>query len=684
MSKNSRRPRALSIQTGYVKRHPDGFGFFISDDSEQPDVYIPRHEMSGVMTSDRIKVEIRPEKGGDRFRGSVLSIIERSLKTVTGHWHHSHERWGMIPDKGHSWGEDLKVEAAEVLPNEGDWVQVDILSYPGSEEGFIGRVKAILGDMEDPYNDNFRVLMGSNIPYEFSSAAQKEMQMFSPDVSAEDYRERRDLRDLPFVTIDGQTAKDFDDAIFVETTPAGFRLYVGIADVSHYVKPGTAIDDGAYKRGTSTYFPGFVAPMLPEILSNELCSLRPHIPRLSLVAEMEFDFQGELLKKTFYEAVIQSHSRITYGEAQEIIDGEIPEIHKHVANMVVKAADFANVLMAKRFREGSLDLEISETEVEVDESGQPLDIIRSERLFSHRLIEEMMLVANVAVALFFHEKKISAMYRVHEAPEMEDVEKLESFLFNFGLSKKLGGGKLQKKMSRALEEFKGRPEEQVLHIMALRTMKQAKYSSENIGHFGLGFSFYTHFTSPIRRYPDLIVHRLLKALVQPKSGYRLMAEDDLRTAGTILSACEQRSVKAERQLVSIKKARFMRNHLGETLEGIISSVAKFGVFVLLRKFDVDGLIKVEELGGDRFEFDDENLRLVGNKSGMSYSIGQALTVKVVRVDIDLGQIDFTLAEGTSFVAAEPKKAKSTSKRRKAKNNSERVRKARVRKSSGKS
>jgi ribonuclease R len=357
---------------------------------------------------------------------------------------------------------------------------------------------------------------------------------------------------------------------------------------------------------------------------------------------MKIDFQGNALGADFYEAIMRSHARITYGEAQEVIDGNTPDEFKHIEDVILRASDLAKILMAKRFREGSLDLEIPETELLIDKTGTPFDIQRTERIFAHKLIEEMMLAANVAVAKFIGEEhKVPVLYRIHDQPKRESIEILNHYLKNFGSNKKLTGKNLQKEIGRALQDFAGKPEEIILHILTLRSMNQAKYSPENIGHFGLGFDYYTHFTSPIRRYPDLIVHRVLKNVLGIE-GYECPAMDTLETAGTFLSACEQRSVKAERHLHSIKKARFMQKYLGEEFEGIISSVAKFGIFVLLRQFDVDGLIKVEELGNDMFIYDAENMILFGKRSGFKYSIGDTLKIQVASCDPDLGQINFVL------------------------------------------
>jgi ribonuclease R len=349
-----------------------------------------------------------------------------------------------------------------------------------------------------------------------------------------------------------------------------------------------------------------------------------------------------MTKSEFYEAVIESKARVIYGEAQELIDGAEIEKLSHVKDNILRCADLAKVLMAKRFKEGSLDLEVPETILEIDGSGEPIDVIRSERLFAHRLIEELMLAANVAVGKFLATREVPALFRVHEAPDEEKIANLQKYMENMGHKTQISGGKLQKRLTRALQEFDGKPEAQIIHILTLRSMSQAKYSHNNVGHFGLGFDFYTHFTSPIRRYPDLVVHRLLKNQVMPNSHYRLMNEDDLATSGTWLSACEQRSAKAERQIQSIKKARFMHRLLGESYDGLISSVTKFGVFVLLREFNIDGLIRLEDLGAERFEFDEENLILSAKRSGKMYKMGDVVRVTVSLVDIEQGQVNFVL------------------------------------------
>ncbi len=665
---------------GLVKRHPDGFGFLIPDRSDIPDLFLSRKEMRGVMTNDRVEADMIPEKNGNRFYGQDVKILERGVSRVVGKVRKTSKGDLEVVDGFQKWGAILRIPYKKSRGAvDGDLVAVEIVDYPSKNEDFTGRVVEIIGDDKDPNNDLKRVLHLYEIPMEFPFNVTNEARALPDHVLEKEFEGRKDLRKKAFITIDGVTAKDFDDAIYVENSEKGFRLWVAIADVSHYVRPGSGLDDQAFDRGTSVYLPNYVVPMLPEELSNEICSLKPEVDRLAFVCEMGIDFKGDVTDSQVYEAVIHSHARVTYGEAQDIINGDEKHKKEEVQSNILLSADIAKILMAKRFREGSLDLEVPETEVVVDELGNTVDVIKSERVFAHKLIEEMMLIANVSVAKMIQNKEAAGLFRVHPAPEGEDIERIQQFLNQFGSEKRLSGGSLQKKLTKSLQEFKARPEGVVLNILTLRSMNQACYSSNNIGHFGLGFSDYAHFTSPIRRYPDLVIHRILKKLFTPSRAGFLYSEEDLATFGSVLSAHEQRAVKAERQVISIKKARYLEDKVGEIYPGLISSVTKFGVFVLLRQFDIDGLVKVENLGDDYFEFDEEQLILVGKKSGKVFKLGDQVDVLVSAVNTEDGKIDFMLTkEGSNeLVTSSNTHRRDDKKRGKTKKNSKRVRKKRV-------
>lgn len=626
--------------TGVVKRHPDGYGFLVSDDKTHPDVYMPKNEMTGIMSNDHIKVNVLPEPGGERFRGRVEEVLERGTKKIVGSVYKLSPVLNIIKDQDGKWGDDLIVDGF-FDGEEGDLAVLEITSYPDEKFGFRGKIVEVIGSPEDPMNDNMRVLIDKEIPYKFSEKCIAEVEAISEEIPL---GSRKDLRDLNFITIDGETAKDFDDAIYVDKKGDGFTLYVAIADVSEYVKEGSDIDIDAYERGTSTYFPGFVAPMLPEKLSNNLCSLKPNVDRYAFVAEINLDFQANLVGAKFYEALIKSHARLTYGQAQEIIDKEGAAEFSHVKDVVLLAEQIARLRLSSRRKNGTLEFEVPEVVIQLDPTGKPTDILSSNRIFAHQLIEELMLAANISVAEYFTNNNIPSLFRIHESPKPDALIMLEQYLELFGGKTKLNGTSgLQKKISKALKQFKGQPQELILNILALRSMKQAVYSSDNVGHFGLGFENYSHFTSPIRRYPDLIVHRVLKASLQVK-GYSPIKEDKVTTYGNFLSACEQRSVKAERQIVAIKKARFMQQFLGAEFDGVINSITKFGFFVIIKQYGVDGLIRVEDLGGDYYIYDEENMRLVGKKSGFAFVLGDEVKIQITSVDIDNGQVNFTFLD----------------------------------------
>ena len=504
-----------------------------------------------------------------------------------------------------------------------------------------------VSDILDSSKDNERVLKTFNIPYEFYSA-DKEKQV-STELQKKDFRNRKDLRHLPFVTIDGIHAKDFDDAIYVEPLQKGWKAFISIADVSWYVKEKGNLDKEAYLRGNSTYFPDFVAPMLPFYLSQGLCSLNPHVPRLTMTVELHFDSNGNQKKSLFYESVICSQARLTYEEAQDIID-EKSHVSSAIQSSIQSGARLAQILMDRRFKKGALNLDLGEVEIFLDSKGQPLNVVRTHRLFSHKLIEELMLICNQAVADFLNRKKTSAIYRVHENPQSEDLSHLNQFLQSIDpranlFDKKKTYFRKQKSLALQLSQFvrkmKEHPKKTIMHYLILRALPQAHYSAYNKGHFGLQFEKYLHFTSPIRRYSDLVVHRILKNVL--KKSNHSVSDRELETTAQFLSQCEQRSVKAERLIESIKKARFMTKYIGEEFSGTISSVTKFGLFITLDEYSVDGLVHIRNLGG-RWRFHPSQLLLKAYPSGYTFCQGDEVSVRISMSNVEEGQIDFELVE----------------------------------------
>ena len=614
--------------------------------------------MRGLMNGDKVKIAVVPRKHRkDLFSGRVLQLLQRTQEYTVGQYWPLSDNTGLLMDDSLQWGEDLKIQLKknQKIKKE-EWVQVKITHWPDSPQGFSGEVICSLGFFPQALEDNIRVVQKHSIPASFSENCMKEAKAIPNHISKDTLNHRRDLRSFAFVTIDGKTAQDFDDAIYVSTHSDGWILYVAIADVSHYVKKDSVMDKEAYQRGNSTYFPGFTLPMLPEKLSNHLCSLKPNEDRLAFVVEIHFNQKGEKEKQLFYTAVIQSQARLNYGEAQEIIEqwtAHQPDIandlqafssHKNgatslhhskertsshleekedptgpnsgkppsmpysaaVSENVLSAEKLARQLLNQRLKNHFINLDIPETEVKLNALGEPVDIFQIRRLFSHQLIEELMLAANKAVAEYLQKNKISALYRVHDPPKKDSLKFLELFAQNTGIKISLTEPDLQKKISFIVKKFSNHSLKDISQTLVLRSLSQAVYKAQNTAHFGLNTKYYTHFTSPIRRYSDLTIHRILKAtLTQHTSSYK---KQDLESIATVTSACEQRSVKAERQLKDIKRARFIKKYLGEEMEGVICGITRFGFFVKLRLYDIEGLVPIKNLSG-KWEFDESLLEL---------------------------------------------------------------------------
>ena len=629
------------VHLGHIKRHPDGYAFFIPKNAEALDVFISPEDLKGAMSNDLVEIKILGSATSKRLRGRVEKIVERHFDRVVGRLDPQGSHY-ILKDKSYAWGEDLFIPVADINgAKKGELVLAEITSYPDERKGFVGKVISVIGKPSDPAVDVKRVIAESGAPMEFSEKALKEVEKYGTTVPAEEIARRKDIRKLPLVTIDGVTAKDFDDAVFVEKKGAGYRLVVAIADVSYYVRPGMAVNAEAYERGTSIYMPNYVVPMLPEGLSNELCSLRPDVDRLCVVADMMISGSGEFESYEFYEAVMKSHGRLTYGQVQQVLDGTYVESVERHRDLLFTAQELALILMNKRFADGSLDLDIPEVLVEVDEQGNAVDIQLSERIFAHRLIEEFMLKANIAIAKFIDSKKRPQIYRVHEDPDMLSLDLFMRF-YDQIIGDSGSGYMDPREICNALSTLEGK-EKNILQNLFLRSMKQARYSVDQLGHFGLGFSHYAHFTSPIRRYPDLMTHRILKSIIvgAPYEGY---PEDEVDEMALFLSQCEQRAVKAERKVKSIKKARFAESLLSEEFMGSVTSVVRFGLFVTLDQYPLEGLVRIADLGSEMFIFDEDNLLLVGKHSGKQFKLGDRVKVRIAQVDIEDGFIDLELLE----------------------------------------
>lgn len=631
--KKSTKDQKETSLTGIVKRHPGGFGFVIPEKSNVPDVYIPASKMGSALSDDRVEVFLT---GRDtrRFYGYIKKILKRHWRTVSGPYEILNDKKVL---KNHGLGYGQPIELANPLNlslKRGDWIKVKITHYPESQLSFKGDIIQNLGVITTvPEDDSIRILAKHNIALEFSKEVLMEAEKVPVSVSEKDFQKRIDLRSKAFVTIDGATAKDFDDSIFVESLPEGFRLFTAIADVSHYVREGSILDKEAFSRGNSAYLPNLVSPMLPEKLSNHICSLNPHAPRLVLTAEMEFDLSGNMTKSSFYEAVIESQRRFTYAEAQEIIDEE--SLLEKFASLKA-AKKLADILIKKQVAEGALDFNLPETVIKVNSQGMPLDIMRGHRLFSHRLIEQFMLAANKAAALFLKNKGYHFIYRVHDSPNKEKLEQLEIFSKNIGYTGDLHS---RKGLLSLLIQFKNHPKEPLINKLVLRAMAQACYSPSNKGHYGIHAPFYTHFTSPIRRYCDLMIHRLLKKAIFEKISPKNINRKELETQGVFISEREQAAVKAERQVYDIKKARFLKNRLGENFEGTVSSVTSFGLFITLKDYDIEGLVRFKDLPG-HWILDEVYLRAVASRSRYSINFGDDVKVRLDSVDEINGRIDF--------------------------------------------
>ncbi len=671
---------------GVVSGHRDGHGFVVRDDG-QPDIYLPSNEMRAVLHKDRVKARIvRLDRKG-RPEGRVTEIIERSDAPIIGRLLQESGVWLVAPEDKR-YGQDVLIpKGATGSAKPGQVVVVELTEPPALYGQPVGRVKEVLGEIDDPGMEIEIAVRKYGVPHEFSEAALAQARALPDHVRASDLRHRVDLRDVPLVTIDGEDARDFDDAVYCEPARVGkakgWRLLVAIADVSHYVQTGTAIDVDAYDRATSVYFPRRVIPMLPEKLSNGLCSLNPGVERLCMVCDMLITAKGEIHAYQFYPGVMFSHARFTYNEVAAILQntrGPEAQNRKALVPYLLNLHDVYRALLAARNQRGAVDFETVETQIVCDESGRIEKIVPRTRNDAHKLIEEAMLAANVCSAEFISQSKHPGLFRVHEGPTPEKQELLRNYLKAVGVGLTISDDPKPSEFQQIADATKDRPDSQQIHTMLLRSMQQAIYTPINSGHFGLAFEAYTHFTSPIRRYPDLLVHRVIKAILH-KQKYQLPAlptpgeahaklskrlasrvkaptqpvrkptADTLawQAAGLHCSANERRADEASRDVEAWLKCKYMREHLGEEFSGIVTAVTSFGIFVTLDAMYVEGLVHITELGGEYFRFDEARQELRGERTGIRYALGSRVQVQVSRVDLDGRRIDFRLVTGNDDV-----------------------------------
>lgn len=621
-----------AIEAGRIEGHAEGHGFLVPEQGGSP-IYLPAAEMRQVLHGDRASVRITGADSRGRPAGEIVEVHERAHRRIVGRLHAEHGVLVLVPA-------DRRIAQDVLVPPQGagrarpgQIATVELLAQPTRHAQAVGRVIEVLGNPADPGIEVEIALRKFGLPHEFSRRAAAAARALPEALRARDLEGRRDLRALPFVTIDGLTAKDFDDAVHARCEGRGLRLWVAIADVGHYVRDGEPLDSEARERGTSVYFPRRVIPMLPEKLSNGLCSLNARLDRLAMVCEMALTAKGVVANYEFYPAVIRSRARLTYEGAWEALSSGRAEEPLPALYACYR------VLARERARRGAIDFETVETRMEFDVHGRIRRIVPETRNDAHRLIEECMLAANVCAGDFLAQRGHPALYRVHEQPAPEKVAALRDFLAELGLH--LGGGERPrpKDYAQLVERIRARPDFPMLQTLLLRSLRQAVYSPRNVGHFGLAFDAYVHFTSPIRRYPDLLVHRAIKALLanQKYSGI------DWEAIGRHCSETERRADEASRDVESWLKCEFMRERVGGVFEGRITGVTAFGLFVTLDDYFVDGLVHVSELGRDYFRFDAARHQLLGERTGRRYRLAERIKVKLVRVDLDSRRMDFVPA-----------------------------------------
>jgi ribonuclease R len=635
----------LELLAGTVLGHQDGFGFVRRDDGAD-DVYLSAREMRSVFDGDRVALRIVGEDRRGRPEGRVVEILERGVREIAGQYIRERSIGIVVPDNPKICHRILipKEESAAARP--GQMVIAEILDYPTDVEQPTGRIVRIIGEPDKKGIATDIAIHSHAIPNEWPNAVRDEAKNFDKSIPAAATVGRLDLRDVALVTIDGADARDFDDAVYCEPSGNGWRVLVAIADVAHYVQIGSPIDKEATRRGTSVYFPDRVVPMLPEVLSNGLCSLNPKVDRLCMVCDMKVDAQGNVTRSQFAEGVMRSQARLTYDEVNEFLtSGKSNAIDRALHKPLANLHDLFKVFIQARQRRGAIELDIPQTRISLDEDGTVREIVAVERNDAHRVIEECMIAANVQAAKFLRKHRITGLYRVHAKPDPDRFDELRQYLLSLGLKVPHPDHVEPRAFNKLLSQVAGRPDSQAISMAMLRSLMHAEYTPTNIGHFGLSLDAYAHFTSPIRRYPDLLVHRAIRHILRNgKAGgyhYDIPAMERL---GVVCSAYERRAEEATREVEAWLKCQFMEDKVGQSFNGVITGVTNFGVFVQIPEMQIDGLVHVTSLANDYYHFEPASQALVGERSAQRYTLGDRLKVTVARVDLDTRRIDFSLTE----------------------------------------
>lgn len=636
------------IKIGMFSGTQKGFGFVIIE-GEAEDIFIPEAYTKGAMHGDKVSIMISNEKKGKRKEGTVLQIFERGMKEVVGTFEKGKSFGFVVPDN-QKFGSDIFIPKDHINGAvTGHKVVVSITNYGDDDHKPEGKVIEIIGHRNDPGVDIMSVVKAYDLPVEFPKDVFRVLDYIGDEIDPKEINKRLDIRDLQIVTIDGEDAKDLDDAISLSKEGDIYRLGVHIADVTHYVKEGAALDKEALKRGTSVYLVDRVIPMLPHKLSNGICSLNPGVDRLALSCFMDIDSKGNVIGHRIAETVIQSKRRMTYTNVSKIIeedDEEVSREYKELVPMFMLMLELSEILKARRHRRGAINFDFPESKIIVDHNGKPVEVRPYERNRATKIIEEFMLIANETIAEDFFWQEIPFLYRTHDNPDEEKIRALSIFIHNFGYSIKVGTEDIHpKELQKLLNKIEDTPEEALISRLTLRSMKQAKYTVANTGHFGLSAKYYCHFTSPIRRYPDLQIHRIIKENIrgQLDEERRSHYEKILYEVANHSSKTERRADEAEREVEKMKKVEYMMDYIGDTFEGVISGISSWGIYVELAN-TIEGMVRVSDMDDDYYLYDDERYQMVGEHTKKTYKLGQTVTVELVNADKFLRTIDFVFVE----------------------------------------